>query len=75
VKIAILGAECTGKTTLAQALATALDGCRGRAVWVPETLRDWCQQNGIFVARRSGHRNFSVIQSYKWSIARHYTSA
>ena len=46
MKIAILGAECTGKTTLAQALAAALDGCRGRAVWVPETLRDWCQQNG-----------------------------
>ena len=46
MKIAILGAECTGKTTLAQALATALDGCGGRAAWVPETLRDWCRQNG-----------------------------
>jgi len=46
VKIAILGAECTGKTTLAHALATALDGCGGRAAWVSETLRDWCRQNG-----------------------------
>jgi nicotinamide riboside kinase len=46
VKIAILGAECTGKTTLAQALATALCGCGDRAEWVPETLREWCRQNG-----------------------------
>ena len=46
MKIAILGAECTGKTTLAHALATALDGCGGRAAWVSETLRDWCRQNG-----------------------------
>jgi len=46
VKIAILGAECTGKTTLAKALATALDGCGGRAEWVPEALRDWCRHNG-----------------------------
>jgi nicotinamide riboside kinase len=46
LKIAILGAECTGKTTLAQALATALCGCGGRAEWVPESLRDWCRQTG-----------------------------
>ncbi len=46
MKIAILGAECTGKTTLAHALATALDGCGGRSAWVSETLRDWCRHNG-----------------------------
>jgi nicotinamide riboside kinase len=46
VKIAILGAECTGKTTLAQALVRRLDGFGGRAAWVSETLRDWCQQSG-----------------------------
>lgn len=45
--IAILGAESTGKTTLAAGLAAALTA-RGiaRVTWVPEVLRDWCQQNG-----------------------------
>jgi nicotinamide riboside kinase len=46
VKIAILGAEYTGKTTLAQALTIALDGCGGRAEWLSETLREWCRQYG-----------------------------
>ena len=52
MKIAILGAESTGKTTLAQALVAALDGCHGRADWVPETLREWCRQRG-----RTPHRH------------------
>ena len=55
VKIAILGAESTGKTTLAQALVAALDGCRGRADWVPETLREWCQQRGRTPHRHEQH--------------------
>ena len=53
VKIAILGAESTGKTTLAQALVAALDGCRGRADWVPETLREWGHR---FAAQRDRAR-------------------
>lgn len=39
--LCLLGAECTGKTSLAQALAAALP-----AVWVPEYLRHFCAQQG-----------------------------
>jgi nicotinamide riboside kinase len=35
--IAVMGAECTGKTTLTQALAKQLGG-----LWVPEYLREFC---------------------------------
>lgn len=45
--IAILGAESTGKTTLAQDLALALQLKWGlRATWVPEWLRTWCAREG-----------------------------
>jgi nicotinamide riboside kinase len=45
--IALLGAESTGKTTLARGLATELHGCTGVAVtWVPEVLREWCDAAG-----------------------------
>ena len=45
--IAVLGAESTGKTTLAQALTTALgEQLKLRTTWVPEWLRTWCHQNG-----------------------------
>jgi nicotinamide riboside kinase len=43
--IALVGAECTGKSTLAQALHTALSARGLRVTWVPEILRDWCQQH------------------------------
>ena len=41
--ISILGAESTGKTTLAAALAARLSS-QGvpRVAWVPELLREWC---------------------------------
>lgn len=39
--IAIVGAESTGKTALARALAAQLGG-----VAVPELLRDWCDREG-----------------------------
>jgi len=39
--LCLLGAECTGKTSLAQALAAALP-----AIWVPEYLRLFCDQQG-----------------------------
>lgn len=45
--IAILGAESTGKSDLAAALApqlTTLTGCR--TTWVPELLREWCDTHG-----------------------------
>lgn len=46
MKIAILGAESTGKTQLAQALVGALACQAGGAHWVPETLREWCDLAG-----------------------------
>lgn len=47
LRIAVVGAESTGKTTLAAALAAALaqDG-RRRVAWVPEVLREWCARAG-----------------------------
>ena len=45
--IAIVGAESTGKTTLAAALAQRLAADTGRRVaWVPELLREWCAHSG-----------------------------
>lgn len=46
LRIAILGAESTGKTQLAQSLVTALQGKGLRATWIPEALRDWCDAMG-----------------------------
>lgn len=43
--IALVGAECTGKSTLAQALQTALSARGLRVTWVPEILRDWCHRH------------------------------
>jgi nicotinamide riboside kinase len=45
--IAIVGAESTGKTMLAQALAGALRARTAqRVAWVPESLRSWCDEQG-----------------------------
>ena len=45
--IAVVGAESTGKTTLAAELALQLAAQSGRRVaWVSESLRDWCQHQG-----------------------------
>lgn len=47
LRIALLGAESTGKTTLAAALQPALAARTGlRVAWVPEALRDWCERTG-----------------------------
>jgi nicotinamide riboside kinase len=47
LRIAIVGAESTGKTVLAQALAARLAADTGlRVSWVPEWLRLWCQAQG-----------------------------
>ena len=45
MKIAVLGAECTGKTQLVEDLGAALQKRGLRVVWVPEYLRQWCDQN------------------------------
>lgn len=45
--LAIVGAESTGKTSLAAALAAHLAQQHGvRSTWVPETLREWCEAFG-----------------------------
>jgi nicotinamide riboside kinase len=47
LRIAIVGAESTGKTVLAQALASELATLTGlRCTWVGEWLRDWCEREG-----------------------------
>ena len=45
MKIALLGAECTGKTVLAQALIAALQARGQSACCAPEVLREWCDQH------------------------------
>lgn len=45
--IAIVGAESTGKSTLAEALKQRLaDDTGWRCAWVPEVLREWCAREG-----------------------------
>ena len=57
IRIAIVGAESTGKTTLARNLAERLAAAEGarptrpvrpvlRVAWVPEWLREWCEAQG-----------------------------
>jgi nicotinamide riboside kinase len=47
IRIAIVGAESTGKTSLASQLAARLAQDGGYAVaWVPEVLREWCDEQG-----------------------------
>jgi nicotinamide riboside kinase len=47
IVIAIVGAESTGKTALALALAEQLREASGlRCAAVPELLRDWCEREG-----------------------------
>lgn len=45
LRIALLGAESTGKSVLAQALCQTLAEATGlRCVWLPEYLRQWCDE-------------------------------
>jgi nicotinamide riboside kinase len=46
LKIALLGAESTGKTTLARDLAAHFTSLGRSATAVPEALRDWCTAHG-----------------------------
>ncbi|WP_395667753.1 AAA family ATPase [Rhodoferax sp.] len=46
MRVAILGAECTGKTHLASALAQQLQARIPGATWVGEYLREWCDRQG-----------------------------
>lgn len=46
LKIALLGAESTGKSTLARELAAHFTSLGRSAAAVPEALRDWCAREG-----------------------------
>jgi nicotinamide riboside kinase len=46
MKIALLGAESTGKSCLAHELATHLRGQGKSVAVVPEVLREWCEREG-----------------------------
>lgn len=46
MRISILGAECTGKSTLSQALPQQLEALFGTVHLVPEYLREWCDHHG-----------------------------
>jgi HTH-type transcriptional regulator, transcriptional repressor of NAD biosynthesis genes len=46
MRVSILGAECTGKSTLARALAQQLEPLFGTVRVVPEYLREWCDLHG-----------------------------
>ena len=46
LKIALLGAESTGKTSLARELAAHFESLGRSAIAVPEALRDWCAAMG-----------------------------
>lgn len=46
LRIALLGAESTGKTRLATELAAHFTSLGRTAVAVPEALREWCESNG-----------------------------
>jgi nicotinamide riboside kinase len=61
--IAIVGAESTGKTSLARGLARALAARSGLACsWVPEYLRHWCQTHGR-TPRRDEQAGIARMQS------------
>ena len=46
MRIAIVGAECCGKSTLSSALQSALHSRYGAVTVVPEYLRAWCAAQG-----------------------------
>ena len=50
MKIALLGAESTGKTVLAQQLADHLRGQGDSVTLIPEVLREWCQREARTLA-------------------------
>jgi len=61
LRVAIVGAESTGKTTLAQTLAVRLAADTGqRVAWVPEVLREWCAQVG---RTPQAHEQASILRA------------
>ena len=75
--IALLGAESTGKTTLARDLAATLATPGTRTTWVGETLREWCDRAGRTpqqheqraIAEEQAHRIDAAAASYDLVVA------
>ena len=75
IRIALLGAESTGKTSLSQHITEALLAHVQTAAYVPEVLREWCQMNGRTpafheqrqIAQQQAERIFSIQEG--WVIA------
>jgi nicotinamide riboside kinase len=59
-RIAILGAESTGKSWLALALAQRLQAHGLAARWVPEQLRIWCEREG---RTPTAHEQWAIAQA------------
>ncbi len=67
--VALLGAESTGKTTLAEAVGARLSVGGRRVVVVPEYLRDFCLANGR-VPRRDEQAGIAAEQTRRIAAAR-----
>ena len=75
IRVALLGAESTGKTSLSQYITEALLAQGQMATYVPEVLRDWCQKYGQTpafheqrdIAKQQAERIFSIQEG--WVIA------
>lgn len=61
MNIALLGAESSGKSSLAQALVAEIQAIEGAppVVWIPEALRLWCQARG---RTPQAHEQAEVLQ-------------
>jgi nicotinamide riboside kinase len=66
--IALLGAESTGKTTLAKALADALSIDGRRVALVPEYLREFCESHGR-TPRREEQAHIAAEQTRRIELA------
>lgn len=77
MKIALLGAESTGKSSLAQALSAHYKAQGRRAVAVGEYLREWCAREGrtprpeeqLPIAQEQERRAAEAAQSHEIVIA------
>ena len=75
VRIALLGAESTGKTQLSIGIAAALQSIGIAVTVVPETLREWCEtrqrtplaHEQLDIAQQHAQRIFSI--DHGWVIA------
>ncbi len=75
IRVALLGAESTGKTSLSQHITDAFLAQGQIATYVPEVLREWCQMHGRtpanheqrLIAQQQAERIFSIQEG--WVIA------